>query len=215
MKFINTDGMAFIGPGSEWFWTAVSGIVLGVTFIAIFRQLRLQRGIAAFEQNARLAHEWESEPMLRSRHEVLCAIRDGAARDAFPPGADQIGNFWDGVGYLVRAGHIDRKLIFNSMAVQISVWWTLLSPSAQASKADAEQNDTWQDFEWLASLITDMSRKARLRPPLVDDAYIAKTLPRAIEQNARAIRRAEAMRTIVVERPAGGEAAPTQRPARR
>ena len=33
MKLINTDGMAFIGPGSEWFWTAVSGIVLAVTFL--------------------------------------------------------------------------------------------------------------------------------------------------------------------------------------
>jgi hypothetical protein len=34
MVLINTDGMAFIGPGSEWFWTAISGIVLAVTFIA-------------------------------------------------------------------------------------------------------------------------------------------------------------------------------------
>jgi hypothetical protein len=40
---INTEGLAFIGPGSEWFWTAVSGIVLAGTFIAIYRQLRLQR----------------------------------------------------------------------------------------------------------------------------------------------------------------------------
>lgn len=29
MKLINTDGMALIGPGSEWFWTAVSWIILG------------------------------------------------------------------------------------------------------------------------------------------------------------------------------------------
>jgi hypothetical protein len=43
MKFINTDGMTFIGPGSEWFWTAVSGLMLAVTFIAIYRQFRLQR----------------------------------------------------------------------------------------------------------------------------------------------------------------------------
>lgn len=42
MNFINTDGMAFIGPGSEWLWTTVSGIVLAVTFVAINRQLRLQ-----------------------------------------------------------------------------------------------------------------------------------------------------------------------------
>lgn len=43
MKFINTDGMTFIGPGSEWFWTAISGLVLAGTFIAIYRQFRLQR----------------------------------------------------------------------------------------------------------------------------------------------------------------------------
>jgi hypothetical protein len=215
MVLVNTTGMAFIGPGSEWFWTGVSGLVLAVTFIAILRQLSLQRSIAAFEQHARLTHEWESEPMLRSRHEVLCAIRDRASREAFPPGASQIGNFWDGVGYLVRAGHVDRRLIFNSMAVQIAVWWALLSPSAQAARADDLENDIWQDFEWLASLLTRMSREARLRPPLVDEAFIARTLSDAIEGNARAIRAAEAMRTIVIERPAATAGASTRHTARR
>ena len=41
MTPINTDGMSFIGPGSEWFWTALTGLVLGLTFLAIYRQLRL------------------------------------------------------------------------------------------------------------------------------------------------------------------------------
>ncbi len=40
MRLINTDGMAFIGPGSEWFWTAVSGLVLAGTAIAIYLQVR-------------------------------------------------------------------------------------------------------------------------------------------------------------------------------
>jgi hypothetical protein len=39
--------MVFIGPGSEWFWAALSGIVTAVTLIAIFRQLRLQRSEGA------------------------------------------------------------------------------------------------------------------------------------------------------------------------
>ncbi len=41
MELVNTDGMVLIGPGSEWFWTAVSGIVLAITFVANFRQLAL------------------------------------------------------------------------------------------------------------------------------------------------------------------------------
>jgi hypothetical protein len=43
VKLINTNGMAFIGPGSEWFWTALQFIALAITFYAIYRQLRGQQ----------------------------------------------------------------------------------------------------------------------------------------------------------------------------
>ena len=43
MTLINTDGMALIGPGSEWFWTALQFTALAVTFYAIYRQLRAQQ----------------------------------------------------------------------------------------------------------------------------------------------------------------------------
>ena len=39
MQLINTDGMALIGPGSEWFWTALTGLILAITFFANYRQL--------------------------------------------------------------------------------------------------------------------------------------------------------------------------------
>ena len=43
MTFINTDGMSFIGPGSEWFWTALTFAALVLTFYSIHRQLRGQQ----------------------------------------------------------------------------------------------------------------------------------------------------------------------------
>ena len=75
MVLINTDGLSFIGPGSEWFWTAISGIVLAITFIAIYRQLSVQRSAAAIEQHSRLLRDWHSEPMLRSRIAVAGPLR--------------------------------------------------------------------------------------------------------------------------------------------
>jgi hypothetical protein len=42
VKLINTDGLALIGPGSEWFWTALQFTALAITFFAIYRQLRAQ-----------------------------------------------------------------------------------------------------------------------------------------------------------------------------
>jgi hypothetical protein len=43
VKLINTDGMAFIGPGSEWFWTALQFTALALTLFALYRQLRAQQ----------------------------------------------------------------------------------------------------------------------------------------------------------------------------
>jgi hypothetical protein len=43
MKLVNTDGLALIGPGSEWFWTALQFTALAITFIAIYRQLATQQ----------------------------------------------------------------------------------------------------------------------------------------------------------------------------
>jgi hypothetical protein len=43
VTLINNDGMTLIGPGSEWFWTALQATALAITFIAIYRQLRTQQ----------------------------------------------------------------------------------------------------------------------------------------------------------------------------
>ena len=75
MTFINTAGMSFIGPGSEWFWTAVTGLVLALTFIAIWRQLALQRSASGYAQVTELSRQDLAEPMLRVKVEILRVLR--------------------------------------------------------------------------------------------------------------------------------------------
>src|SRR5512144_2341691 len=106
--------MAFIGPGSEWFWTAVSGIVLAVTFIAIYRQLSLARGASAREQLASFDAEWTSERLIRCKLDVLVALRDGADRANVPGGAAQsIALYWERIAALTHGGHVDPKLLHS------------------------------------------------------------------------------------------------------
>jgi hypothetical protein len=78
VRFINTDGMSFIGPGSEWFWTALSGVVLAITFLGIYRQLRIARSANAFAQMNRLTNDWDSERLARNKLEIFLALKDGA-----------------------------------------------------------------------------------------------------------------------------------------
>ena len=52
MTLINTDGLALIGPGSEWFWTALQFTALAITFVAIYRQLQVQH--TQMQENTKL-----------------------------------------------------------------------------------------------------------------------------------------------------------------
>jgi len=105
VKLINTDGMSFIGPGSEWFWTALSGIVLAVTFFAIYRQLVLARGASAREQLESLDREWSSERFALCKLEVLLARRDNADPAIVPSApAMAIASFWERIAALFEAG---------------------------------------------------------------------------------------------------------------
>ena len=52
MTLINTEGLALIGPGLEWFWTALQFTALAITFYAIYRQLQAQH--IQMEENTKL-----------------------------------------------------------------------------------------------------------------------------------------------------------------
>jgi len=197
VTFINTDGMSIIGPGSEWLWTAVSGLIAAITLIAIYRQVRLQRATGAIEQMESINSEFASERMSRARLATLLAIRDGVPPGSLPPAASDIANFWERVGYLVRAGHVDRSLVNQYFDASIRTWWGWLQPSTEFERVRDSDPAIYEHFEWLAKLMAEMDAKAG-KTATYDEANRAGLLPLYIERNREIIRIAEEMRAVVV-----------------
>jgi hypothetical protein len=200
VKLINTDGMAFIGPGSEWFWTALSGLVLAVTFLAIYRQLRLQSSASAIEQLGSYDREWMSERNTRYKLEVELALRDGAdPADAANGAAHAISGFWENIASLARAGHIDPKLLWNSSGGDCVDYWAMLAPFARKQRTGLAMPTLYENFEWLAGVMAELDRRAGA--PIIDAAYIASTLERRIARKLDEIRVEQALRTVIVAAP--------------
>jgi hypothetical protein len=154
MTFVNTNGMAFIGPGSEWFWSAVSGLILVITFGAIYRQLRIAGSASAYEQLIAFQNEVWSERMVRVDLDLLGALRAGVDPAHVPPGvADILGGFWQQTGALARNGHLDPKLLGTGALGGVTFWWSALAPWIQRIRAENAQPAFMGDFEWLASLV--------------------------------------------------------------
>jgi hypothetical protein len=198
VKLINTDGLAFIGPGSEWFWTALSGIVLAVTFLGIYRQLRIARSANAFEQMNRLSNEWEAERMNRHKLEILVALREGVKSENVPSGAaGYVRDFWDDMALLIRAGHIDRRLVYESFTAPCQAWWATLAPVTRRLRIEASDPRLSIHHEWLAGVMADMDAKAGLVLPY-DEAMIARTLDERLQRARDVIRVAEELRAVIV-----------------
>ena len=207
MTLINTDGMAFIGPGSEWFWTALSGIVLSVTFIAIYRQLRLQRSASVREQLVSLDREFLSERMMRYQLAVFIALRDGADPVNLPVGpVSALANWWETVAQLVRSGDFDRKTLYPAYGLHAQAWWAILAPAVRRLRVEQGDPHNYEDNEWLAGYMAEMDRqKGR---PTVDAAMLGR-LEVLIGSRQERLRVEEALRTVIVASP---EALPVAKP---
>jgi hypothetical protein len=202
VKFINTDGLAFIGPGSEWFWTAMSGLVLAVTFVAIYRQLRLQRAATTFQQANELVHEWEAERMLRARLAVLEAVRESRDPATLPEtSAAEIADYWERVGNLVAAGHVDPAQVRGNAC---RIWWGRLQTFARMARERFEDHEVFTHFERLAERYAREDRRAGVTAGY-DDAYLARILPSSIQNVESALRLAEELRATIVRPPSAPE----------
>jgi hypothetical protein len=198
MRLINTDGLVLIGPGSEWLWTAISGLVLAITFLAIWRQLALARSANAFQQIEGLTAAWETELLARHKLAILEAIAAGVPLENIPEGsATVIENFWEHTGALVRAGHIDAKMMYPQYGPIIRYWHAVVTPNVRRYRAESRTR-VFESLDWLAERMAEVDR-ARGDDVAIDEAYIRSTLGRRIERFRDEIRQAEQVRMVVVQ----------------
>ncbi|MFC6239302.1 DUF4760 domain-containing protein [Longivirga aurantiaca] len=190
MNVINTDGASLLGPGSEWFWTALTGLVTAVTFIAIWKQLRLQASTVAREQLLEIVREWGSEQMLRMRRTAYEQIRDGRIpRESV---AWETCNYWEYVGTLAQGGHMNLRVMKMTLGAHVCGWWAAMAPEVLACREEYGSPDLWDHFEWLAKALGDVDSGTvadAVRPMTTD------RIEQGIAQLTGHIRLAEQLRT--------------------
>ena len=205
MGLINTDGLVLIGPGSEWFWSMLQFVVVAVTLLGIYYQLRVARSANAFDQLGKLVEEWEGERLIRHRLGVLSALRDGAAPAAVPESpASAIANYWEKVGALVHAGHIDRSLIAEGLG-GAQDWWGILAPFVMRVRADDANPAFWEHFEWLAGALVQLHPTSAFDPERFDGS-----LEQRITSNESDLRALKAIRTVILASPGSTAPDPSQ-----
>jgi hypothetical protein len=193
MQLINTDGMAFIGPGSEWLWTALTGLVLALTGFGIFRQLSAQRFGNELAHWRALNDEWTGDRMKRFRIKTLieCAQRTPDLSYAML----EVGGVFEELAYLQNHGLLESKmnLDLTSLTVQ-QYWWAMAAPRVVKEREDNPR--LWREWERMAMRMAERDRRAgiaddRFRDPeylygpMLDRAIAGQLEGLRIEQEIR------------------------------
>ncbi len=122
MTFINTEGLAIFGPGSEWLWTMAQFLALAITGLAIFRQLQAQRSAQKVNTLVGLVQQYDSERMVRHRLAVLMHVAEG--KPDWPPALYQVGMFFNGLAQHERQGDLRIDVLTEwSWGWVVQVWW--------------------------------------------------------------------------------------------
>lgn len=176
MNLVNWQGSAIFGPGSEWFWSMAQFVLVAVTLIGIYYQLRIARNANAFEQLRAIVQDWGSERLLRCRVELLRALRDGTDPANLPQGVGVVMlDYWETVGLLVRNQHVSRHLVWEDFGNVCMTWWVILQPYIIAVREGDGDAKIGEHFEWLAAEMVDLDRRLAV-PPVYDWAFVVSTL---------------------------------------
>ena len=167
MTFINLDGAAIFGPGSEWLWVFAQFIALAVTGLAIYRQLRAQAWANQAAIFTRFADGFSSENMIRTKLSALIEIAGGTR--SLTPSIDQVGQFFEGVAQGRFNGHMRPRYAWEEYRSAAQSFWAAFAPLApELRKADP---NLWRGWErWLVEV-----RERDRRAGIVEDFSAERT----------------------------------------
>jgi hypothetical protein len=184
VTLINTDGIALIGPGSEWFWTMAQFAAVVVTLVAIYRQLRAQGSSNALARLEALSSRYESRGMTLARlHTALCLRFDAEPT----PGRAmrQVDGFFTDLENLYDGGHITLAEIDYNWGSSMRVWRALMRDAmARERTLDGEAE---RPPGRLLPRIEERARKRGDRPIVIDETNRSSWLDEAIRRTTDAL----------------------------
>jgi hypothetical protein len=182
---------ALFAPG--WGWSALSLVLVVGSLLGLYRQLRLQSAQGAREQLESLDREWTAPKLVRYKLEVLRAYRDAPDHVIQQRGlVVAIALYWERIGSLVHAGHIDARLLHDFNGGACPVWWVVAEPTIRKLRTDYGDPTEYSKFEWLAGVMAALD--AKRGASAFDAAMLAEQLAHRIAMYEDELRLAEELK---------------------
>jgi len=164
MQLINWSG-ALIGPGSEWFWAAAQFVVVVLTLLGIYRQLKSQGSANALQRIGALEGQYSSPRMCHARLVLALHLKYEQPDMAGYTKAMPLLDFFTNLANLEEEGFISVKEIASNWGRSIQIWSALTAPLVALGRQNEDIPDLYNNETLIAKLRA--FEQTRGYPPLV------------------------------------------------
>jgi len=140
-----------IGPGSEWFWAMAQFVVVVVTLVGLYRQLRQSNAANAVQRMEAFQGEWNSPRLIYARLAVAIWRKHTTSAEPSPEAQVPLAwlcGFFENLSDLHLAGYLDWREIEVTWGAQLALWWQALPDTIATARV--ETLDAYSGFELLA-----------------------------------------------------------------
>lgn len=201
MGVINTDGMVIFGPGSEWFWSMAQFIVVVATLFGIYRQLKAQSASNALARIGAFNDRYESKEMLLAKLNVAIQLRYGDPVVEMNARMDSIANFFDLLWDQYRAGFMSPKEIDDRFGGGAQIWWRLLRPAIEGSRATENEPLLLEGFQKVDALCGERAVKRRSPRTYFLEAPVSLLLDEMIKRATERLELLNEVKSDAIPRP--------------
>ena len=186
MTIVNTDGMAFIGPGSEWLWLMLQALIIGATLFFVYRQLTAMRMANALSELRKFAERWESRNMIEACLLAATQLRDSPEAAMSRP-TSSIAEFFSDMYSLRDRGVLHERDVMEAWAARCDGWWVLLGPLVDPYRIAERSEKLYLGFEDLAKFTRRHAASWGMTPAGTDEASRAALIETAIQRAKAAL----------------------------
>jgi hypothetical protein len=145
------------GEGSEWFWAMAQFFAITISLGLIYRQIKIQSQANMLNTLESLADKWNSQFLLRQRHEACAAYPQENLRIENAEG-DVLG-FFEDLGLYYKRGVFDIEIIWERYSYFVEYYWAMYYSSIYKYRSETADNTWFRCFENLYNAIQNYSKK--------------------------------------------------------
>lgn len=206
MEFVAWEG-PLLGPGSEWFWAAAQFVVVVISLVGIYRQLKSQGAANAIQRIETLEGEYSSSRMVYSRLVLAHHLRyEPPSLEGFMKARSTL-DFFINLANLHEMGYLSLREIEATWGRSIQIWTALTAPLVEIARRNEGRDDLY-DLSGLVARLRALDAKRGVAPLVIDEEAANSLLDYSIAMHTADLRQEADYRSGII--PTRPDTAPSE-----